>query len=109
MVVAPLAVGGLVRLGLNRLSGATTAGALAGGLGWWVTGASSVGAARLAVFCFLFILFAGAGHGRRGGWSSGGWGGGGWGGGGFGGGGGGGGGFSGGGGGFGGGGASGRW
>ena len=106
MFVAPLAAGGLVRLGLNRLSGATTAGALAGGLGWWVTGISSV-ALPLAVFFFLFILFAGAGHGRRGGWSSGGWGGGGFGGaGGFGG---GRGGFSGGGGGFGGGGASGRW
>jgi uncharacterized protein len=103
VVVAPLAAGSLVRLGLNRLSGATTAGALAGGLGWWITGGLSV-ALPLAVFFFLFILFAGAGHGRRGGRSLAGWGGGGFGGGGFGGG-----GFSGGGGGFGGGGASGSW
>jgi uncharacterized protein len=103
MVLAPLAAGSLVRSATNRFGGAATAGAVAGGLGWWFTGVAGA-AIGLGLFCFLFILLAGAGPGRRGGWSSGGWGGGYSGGGGFGGG-----GWSGGGGGFGGGGASGRW
>ena len=86
MIMAPLMVGGFVRAAVNRFSGATAAGAVAGGLGWWLTGAAGA-ALGLAVFCFLLILVGGMGGGRRGG--SGGW--------------------SGGGGGFGGGGASGRW
>jgi uncharacterized protein len=101
-VLLALGAGGIVRSRANRVAGAATAGALAGGIGWWITGAIAA-AAGIGLFAFLFVLSAGMG-GRRGGWSSGGWGGGysggGWGGGG---------GWSGGGGGFGGGGASGRW
>jgi uncharacterized protein len=101
-VLLALGAGGIVRSRANRVAGAATAGALAGGIGWWITGAIAA-AAGIGLFAFLFVLGAGMG-GRRGGWSSGGWGGGYSGGGGFGGG-----GWSGGGGGFGGGGASGRW
>ncbi len=105
LLLVPLAVGGLLRLALNRLVGATAAGGLAGALAWWIIGTATA-ATALAVFTFLFILFSRPGvRGQGGGWASGGWSGGGFGGGGFGG----GGGFSGGGGGFGGGGASGRW
>ena len=104
IVPVPILIGGFVRLIHNRYSGGAVAGALAGGVGWWLTHALQVGIAA-AFFAAFFILVAGSG-GRRRGWSSGGWGGGGgFGGGGFGG----GGGFSGGGGGFSGGGASGRW
>jgi uncharacterized protein len=103
LLMAPLLVGGFVRMTMNRFLGATSAGALGGGVAWWIAGASA--ALGLGLFCFLIVLLAGSGTGRRGGWSSGGYSGG-FGGGGFGG---GGGGFSGGGGGFSGGGASGRW
>ncbi len=100
IVPLPLLVGGVIRLIHNRYSGSAVAGALGAGLGWWLTGAASVGLFA-AMICAFVILAAGRG-GRHRGWSSGG---------GFGGGysGDGGGGFSGGGGGFGGGGASGRW
>jgi uncharacterized protein len=109
LVVAPLAVGALVRAAVNRFVGAAAAGALATGITWWIVGAANA-ALGLGAFCFLFVLLTGISGARPGAWSSGRGGGGGWGGGGFGGGGfGGGGGFSGGGGGFGGGGASGRW
>jgi len=102
IIPLPILVGGLVRLIHNRWSGGTVAGALAVGLGWWLTHALQIGIVA-AFFAAFFVLAAGSG-GRRG-WSSrGGFGGGGFGGGGFGGG-----GWSGGGGGFGGGGASGRW
>jgi len=106
IVPLPILIGGVVRLIHNRYSGGAVAGALAGGLGWWLTHAVQVGLA--AAVAAGFVVLAAGTQGRRG-WSSGGWGGG-FGGGSFGGGGGfGGGGFSGGGGGFGGGGASGRW
>jgi uncharacterized protein len=102
IIPVPLLVGGMVRMLHNRYSGGAAAGVLAGGLGWWLTGAALVALAA-ALICSFFILAAGR-SGRSRGWSSGG----GWGG--FGGGySGGGGGFSGGGGGFGGGGASGSW
>jgi uncharacterized protein len=106
IVPLPILIGGLVRMAHNRFTGGAVAGALATGLGWWLTNALSVGLVA-AVFASFVVLAAGRGGGR--GWSSGGYSGGGFGGGGFGGGGFGGGGFSGGGGGFSGGGASGRW
>jgi uncharacterized protein len=135
LLVAALAVGGVLRALLGRVVGATLTGGLVGGVAWLLAGTAIV-AAIAAMVAFLFTLIGGGRSalpgtylggglgipGRRG-WSGGGWGGGGlggdgwgvgggsFGGGGWGGGGGsfGGGGWGGGGGSFGGGGASGRW
>ena len=101
-IVAPLLIGGLIRLAHNRGTGALAAGGLSWALGAW-SGGASIEVLFVALFCAALVF--GAGRGGHGGWASGG----GWSGGGFGGGGLGGGGFSGGGGRGGGGGASGRW
>lgn len=100
-LLAPLAVGTMIRRMLNRVIGAFAAAFVAGALGWWWTRQLAMGAV-FALICGFLILVAN--QGRRGRWSSGG---GSWGGGGYSG--GGGGGWSGGGGHFSGGGATGRW
>jgi uncharacterized protein len=108
VLFAPLVVGAFLRAMFGRLFGSVVAGALVGGLAWFVIGSSAIalGIAALGFFLtFVADMFGGIGPGagfsRGGGWSggssSGGWSGGSSGG------------FSGGGGGFGGGGASGSW
>jgi uncharacterized protein len=72
IVVVPMLVGGMVRVAHNRFTGATVAGGLAAALAWWLTGAATA-VAVAALFCFFFVLSAGAGRGGRGGWASGGW------------------------------------
>jgi uncharacterized protein len=109
LLVAALAIGGVLRALLGRALGAAATGGAVGLLAWIVAGTLALGILA-GVLAFFFTLFGGLGGGfgrgaRYGGFPGG------WGGGGFGRGGGwsGGGGFRGGGGGFGGGGATGRW
>ncbi len=103
LLVAALAVVGVLRAILGRALGAVAAGGAVGVLAWILAGTLLVGVVAGAL-AFILTLLGGLG-GRRFGGYGGGWGGGGFGGGSWGG----GGGFSGGGGSFGGGGASGRW
>ncbi|HVY04782.1 MAG TPA: TPM domain-containing protein [Burkholderiales bacterium] len=107
LVVATLAIGGILRSLFGRLPGAVLAGAGVGFLAWLIIAPVLVAALAGVVAFFVTLLGGGMGRIGGGGFGGGGFGGGGFGGGGFGG--GGGGGFSGGGGGFGGGGASGKW
>jgi uncharacterized protein len=104
IIVAVLALAGVLRSALGRLLGAAATGGTVGFLAWLVIG-SIAASAIMGIIAFIFafvgdmVPLSGGGRYRRGGWSGGSWSGGGSSGGGF----------SGGGGSFGGGGASGRW
>jgi uncharacterized protein len=112
LLVAALALGGIMRAMLGRIAGAMLTGGLLAGAAWLLAGTALIAIiAGAAGFLFTLMsggrsalpgMYLGGGPGRAG-WGGGGWGGGGWGGGGLGG------GWGGGGGSFGGGGASGRW
>jgi uncharacterized protein len=105
IIVAVLALAGVLRSALGRLLGAAATGGTVGFLAWLFIGSIAASAIMgIIAFIFAFVgdmvpLSGGGGRYRRGGWSGGSWSGGGSSGGGF----------SGGGGSFGGGGASGRW